>query len=770
MTISQRTSPIKQRRALIPPILVAILLLQALIGVGFTFAIPLWQEHEADFFNVARFLAARGRLPVPEDYTDGDADIRQATQPFLYFVMTAPIVALFDDGQPTPLGVHPLLICPGGSNAAFVRTLTTPAYTFPPTGAPLAGYALRIFGVITALCAVAFTYAAGRRLLPAYPLAAAVGAALVAFEPTLARQSAIISNDTLLLAVAAANLYAVARLLTGKLNARTLIPVIITAGLAALTRLPGWAVLAFDAVIIAWIVLQRVVDLRDGRRRRALWIGGAGVLALIGLAFAIGAFNLARYGSLIGRYENLDQIVLTALRDFRLPVVTLVGIFDQTWHDSQNLIEALRPRAILARAYGWLPGLILALAAAGALLAFIRPSRARDQATDARGGVTILGLALISAVALVIVRNITVASDANTTLYHTNYIFAPLRYYMPGLPALGLLAGVGAALLAVRFARWSAPITRWVGSAAVLGLILPFALVGALSAARIAAETPPDPVVPRESVQGIAPPTPESPPNSGAPTILGYQTRADGTTLDLTLYVTVDASTSVNWIARVTLGGGSCELAPSAGVYPSTRWQPGDVIRIPMRVPYCPLDAAAASVLEAGAPILVTWLPFDTNAHLMEAIAPPIPLGVTDAPMPRAPACPQPLATFAAAYHVIKYNAPPPIRRGETLVPSLNWLVTTPDPAALARVFVFRHDATGAEIACSSMTRYMNAWGRGEIVYFDGCPLTFPPDAPTGSYTVYVGVQDAALTYLPGTDADGRAAPLIAVGTQHVDP
>ncbi|PJF24787.1 MAG: hypothetical protein CUN53_16080, partial [Phototrophicales bacterium] len=58
-----------------------------------------------------------------------------------------------------------------------------------------------------------------------------------------------------------------------------------------------------------------------------------------------------------------------------------------------------------------------------------------------------------------------------------------------------------------------------------------------------------------------------------------------------------------------------------------------------------------------------------------------------------------------------------------------------------------------------------NTWVRGEVVFFDGCPMHFPPDAPEGAYTVLVGIQDQSFRYLPAvTDLDADPTPLIPVG------
>lgn len=732
-------------KRIFPALLALILVAQVAVGIGFAASMPLWLEHEADFYNVVRFIVDRGRLPLPEDYPAGDADIRQATQPILYFVLTAPILALVDDRAPVPPGTQPFLICAGGTNLPTIPTLTTPAYTFPPSGSALGGYALRIFGVLLGAAAVALTYAAGRVLFPQYPGAALAAAAVLAFEPTLLRQSALISNDILLLTVAAANLYFLARLVRGGVRTGTLIPILITAGLAALTRLPGWAVLALDGAVLLAIIVRAL----SGGRRSAL-LALAGLALIIAVAVGLAGFNWLRYGSFLGRYQALDQVVLGTLRDFRLPVITLIGILDQTWNDMMRLMIALRTRFILERLYGFIPALMLALALIGGLFGLVRRTLRRE---------LVLWLALAFAVGLVVVRNITVAGDDNTTLYDTSYIFAPLRYYMAGLPALALLIGVGAARLL--------GLVRLDGRLGAL-IALPWLIVGGASAARIALETP------REIIVERVPDGAQSPAlltGGAGPTVLAYALRerpADGQ-IDVTLYLQSDSPLTDNFIGRVSAGEGgaraSCEFAPTDGAYPPPRWTPGAIIRAEMTLPYCP--PFSRDPLPAGTPITLEWLPFTLDRQRIDA-DPPLTyqIGTTSAAIPRYGDCPGNLGIVAGNYQAAKFNSPAETRAGETYVPSLNWLVFEPQPNAIARIFVFRHDATGQEYPCNRTARYVNAWVRGEVVFFDGCPMQFPPDAPEGAYTVLVGIQDAQFRYLPAvTDLDADPTPLIPVGS-----
>ncbi|MCZ2095986.1 MAG: hypothetical protein LC121_06880 [Anaerolineae bacterium] len=84
-------------------ILAALLILNVIIGVSHATLTPLWQYHEPDYYTVIRFLISEHRFPEDADYADHNAAAHQATHPPLYFLITAPIVALFDDAQPVPM-------------------------------------------------------------------------------------------------------------------------------------------------------------------------------------------------------------------------------------------------------------------------------------------------------------------------------------------------------------------------------------------------------------------------------------------------------------------------------------------------------------------------------------------------------------------------------------------------------------------------------------------------------------------------------------------
>ncbi len=259
--------------------LLAVLAVQFILGMIYLLSVPLWQKtaiyDEPDFYTVVRFLHQNGRLPTDEDYPAGDAEAGQATQPPLYFLVAYPLVALFDNHQPVPPGVQPALICVGdaGYNAPVIRYPITSDYLSPGHGAVIAGYGLRLLNLLLGIAAVALTFQAGLILFPDQPVLALIAAALLAFEGNLVRLNSIIGNDPLLLALSAWNLLICAHL-RWRIQRKWLILLFISVALALLTRIAGWALVAFDLPFLVVIGLNsrpaaRPAPADRGRRGRA---------------------------------------------------------------------------------------------------------------------------------------------------------------------------------------------------------------------------------------------------------------------------------------------------------------------------------------------------------------------------------------------------------------------------------------------------------------------------------------------------------------------
>ncbi len=421
--------------------LLALLALQIVLGVSYAILTPLWQDHEPDYYNVARFIATERRFPTPADYPEGDAEIRQATQPPLYFLIAAPVVALFDNHQPVPYGVQLAPLCPGGDQASTLVTLfpTNQAYNDPFRGTVAAAYFLRFLNVLFGAAAVVFTYKAAQTLFPARPVIALAGAAILALEPATLHFVPEISNDPLLLMVCAAQLWLSARVLVeSRVSWRNILLLVALSAAAPLVKLPGWAALAVGFLVLAYRLVFR------SRGRRSLWLG---VGLIVVLTAVIAVFNYQQYGSVFGRYSVLSSLFSSFLQTVNIPPVVIAAVVNQTHVGLIAPLTALHPRAAFVNLYDLLLVICLIGCVIGVGSALI--GRARGQAR-AYG---LLVIAVAIAVAVVMLRNALTADASNTTVYNQAMIYAPIRYYVPALPALALLIAAGLGAILPRFTR-----------------------------------------------------------------------------------------------------------------------------------------------------------------------------------------------------------------------------------------------------------------------------------------------------------------------------
>ncbi len=739
-------------------ILACILLIQAILGTAYALSSPLWNDHEPDYYTVVRFVVDHGRLPTEADYPAHDAEIRQATQPPLYFLLAYPVVALLDDGQAVPPGAQPTMICVGDGkvNDTMTEYPLTADYIPPVSGAVAAGYALRLLNVLLGMAAVALTYAAGRTLFPSRPAIALIAAALLAFEGNTLLLSSEISNDTLLIALSAANVLICAHL-ARRMTPRLILLLLVTVGLALLTRLPGWALLAFDIPFVLLVSLIQPRAPLSTRIRRVLI--PVGVLALAGAAVI--AFNLITYGSVLGRYNSLADVISHTLLNFRLPWVIIAGVANLTYTSYLEPLALLTPRAIIATAYGAV--LVVGVLASVALL-IIAVYRRRWSMVGAL--LILFGTAGV-AVLLVVFRNALAATAENTTLYNTGVLYAPIRYYAPGLPAAALLLGAGlASLIPARFGErlQSLPGIAVAGGWLTVSILGAALMIANRPAAQILSPAEFAALPGLSIVQGNQPPD--------MPKVLAYRLNerpADGF-VDLTLYMTTDSSLPLNYYAQVEIVGGSgqrpppCEFIPARGAYPTTLWQPDQIVAATAAIPNCD------DTLALPAELALRWVGAEQDGSVAAQQDPPLTLASLSQPLVRAPSCPEKLGMIAGQYQVVKFNSPPVVHSGETYLPSLNWIVFDPVAEAAERVYTFTHEQTGTRYTCTGSVAPqvydVRVWQHGQEVFFDVCTMKFPADAPPGVYRVAVGITSADQQYLAASGADGVPLPdgLIPVG------
>jgi hypothetical protein len=722
-------------------VLLGILAMQLLLGIVYSFATPLWQGHERDYYNVIRFLDQNGRLPTANDYPADDAEIRQATQPPLYFLLAYPVAALFRSDEPVPPGVQPALICVGDNdlNSTLINYPITQSYIPPVSGVAAAGYALRLLNVVIGMVGVVFTYLVAHTLFPNRPAIALVAAALLAFEGSMVHLNSSISNDALLITLSAANLTFCA-LLAQRFQWRTMAFLLLTVGLALMTRLGGWGLLAFD---LPFVLIVALVQARTAARQHArTLLLGAGVLVL--LAAGVLIFNQLSYGSIFGRYSSLTDSISARLTTLNLPLVAVGGVLRLTYEAYQEPMQALRTRAI----FGTLYGLLLAMTFVGILWGILRVKPA-----ERRSFLILLGM-VFAAAALVIFRNALGATEVNTTSYNTGLIFAPIRYYAAGLPAAAILFSAG--LFALLPQSWAT------GRFNLPGIIVAgcWLLVSAVSGISALRSQPASPVLSPANYAALSNLTiVDAAPVPDVPTLLAYHVNQRPTEgfVDLTLYLTASQPLPLNSVAEISLSNTPvpCQFLPTRGAYPTTLWLPGEIIAASAVIPVCNLS-------DSPQELSLRWLGASTDGTIVSSETTPITLATLNPGFGKAASCPDNLGVLASGYQVIKFNSPPTIRPSETYLPSVNWLVLAPSSEIAARRFTFTHLDTGMTYTCDGspapeyydITRYV----RGEEIFFDSCSITFPTDAPLGSYRVSIAAIAANGSLLPAVNDDGQPA------------
>jgi len=178
--------------------LLIIVLLFSALGVAYSLAVPLFEApDELWHFSFVRFLATQHKLPIQP--TEGkDMWLREAGQPPLYYLLAAPLAALWDT-RDFPSFVrfnvaHPA-VTPGSLSRSPNVFIHTHYEEFPYRGTVLTIHIVRLLTVIWGVGTVVGTCLLADRLLPRWPGLAPGAAAVVAFNPHFIYISSVVNND-----------------------------------------------------------------------------------------------------------------------------------------------------------------------------------------------------------------------------------------------------------------------------------------------------------------------------------------------------------------------------------------------------------------------------------------------------------------------------------------------------------------------------------------------------------------------------------------------
>lgn len=706
-------------------LLALIIAFQLGLSVVRVFQVPVWAgyHHEVDIYRVVRFIVDNGRFPTESDYPPGQFAVRQGSQPPLYTALALPLVAAYDDGMSLDLRANPTPYCLASGDRMLNYELNQ-HYNLPYSGTVKAAYAVRILGALLLAGAVVLTYYTGQVLFPQRPVIGLIAAGVLAFEPNHIWIGSTITNDSLLLLLAAANLFFAARVLRADDfgTRRDVLLLVITAALAVFTKLSGWLLLLLTILLLA-LKVARLLWTHFNWRYLLISVGVLLVPLLLGGLMA--AYNVAHFGTPLGRYSHLNAVIMDIIGGLpRLPR-TVLPMLDYTLNDyTARLADAE------------LPGRLIDLYTLGTLLALATiPVAAVKQVWGRqwRDVATLGWLAVVVAagVSLVLMRN---HAPQTGDVFYSHLLYAPVRYYATMTPALVLLMSFGLyALLPRQVAQWhpvgAVAALSWLGVMVLIVSRDPTATLlhqSVISQHTFITQTYDDSMVHQGDSAFLVGHLPPTVTETG-------QVQVD-------VYASTIVPVSENFVGHVTLTDANgkqtiCEFVPVHGLYPTTRWEPNQVIHHTQQVHNC------TQPLTAPIEVHLQWA--NASYHSRPAL-----LGVMRDDIGISDDCPPNYGVIGDELQITSVRMADEIRTGQTFEPYLDYVALNVPFTAESRVFSIVHKATNETYQCRDLLNIDGrtitfaesraSTARGETIYMDSCAVYVPKDAPHGTYDVYV--------------------------------
>ncbi|MCX6032311.1 MAG: hypothetical protein NT169_23830 [Chloroflexi bacterium] len=754
-------------RRLYPMMAAGLLALHLLLAAGYSLAVPPWEAHdEWAHYKFVEYVARHRALPPSDQRLTNEYEFDEAGQPPLYYVIAALPVLLVDTSDGFVPQVNPYFNVEtgaGGINAAIHRPEQE---HFPGRGTLLALRLARLMSLLISLIGLAAIYKLGRLLAPERPVVALTGLAVAALSPQYLFISAVVTNDVLIAALGCVVAWLGVKIALEGLRPGPVLALVVTTGLALLTKVSALALLPFVA---AAFIAAAIRSLRRGVSRRLVW-------AMLGIILAAGLLLLALWF-----WRNLRLTGALFPRDpwavWRLYWRWIARTDDVVPFQWRALPAGLRYgfRTFWAsfgwgnlEAYRWVYWLFAGLCGGGlaGLVIWLADRRVRRALKAATGLAVLLALSLLLMAAY---RDF----DQGSTLIRG-------RYLLPALAPVAVLIALGwdALLRGVsgraRWPAWAFPATV----AAILtcaNVLLPWQVIAPAYAPPPASATgtqPGDPAALRPGEQPLGAqflaaaddPTP-------AAELIAYElwpeTVRPGEALGVTLVWRVLRPLAANYTVGVHLldAGlnkvGEVNVYPGRGAYATTLWRPGDVFSDSYWVPV---------QREIAQPVLgrvKVALFVDTTAqadpaviaqHLPVTDAQGVPLGEAAlfGRFKLAPAQPaaEPVAGpgLATVGDTIRLAAATwqadqtPVLAGNVFTVTLTWDALARPPADY-QVFVHLDDEDGP-LAFGDGPPVGGAyptglWERGDRVV-DTHVVHVPNRTPRGTYRLVVGMYDAA--------------------------
>lgn len=717
------------------PIL-AILAAYLALAVTYGLVNPLFEApDEPQHFWFIKHVADHGALPVQGEQ-GLETWAQEGSQPPLYYLLSAPLVALIDTDDAEDLlwrNPHVNMGVPlkEGNKNVYIHTERE---RFPWRGTALAVHLVRLLSTLMGAGTVLATYRIMRLVFPRERALAAGAAALNALAPQFLFISSAVNNDNLVTLLASWTLYAVLRLWARPLRWQAGLGLGLLAGLATLAKLSGlglWGLIAL-ALFLLW---------RQGRPWRTLLALGAAAGAVTALVAGWWFLrNLRLYGDLTGLSAMLEVFgwrevtpglaaLLGEAEGLRISYWAIFGWFNiLSYPLLYKLLDVLllvavaglvygalrgRRRGEMLAAWGWLSaGWFVVL-----LVALVRWTR-MTSGTQGR-----LLFPAISAISGLVVYGLSRWLPRRESEPEASY---PARDGDPARHLAGAIAlGLG----------------LWAALCPFLHIAPAYARPPILALSDIPATAQPAQITYGETFRLVA-------------TTLERDSLSPGETLRLTAYweclaeVERDYSIYVHLYGREGQALGQVDTYPGQGTYPTSLWRAGQVIEDRYAVSITPeADTPTLARIEIGPYLLGSAEP--ERLPMVDGEGRPLSSPVAGrarvaAKEPDSYAMAYPLSvTFGEQIALMGYDLERnQAKPGETLTLTLYWrALRVPD----ADYTVFAHVAGAAGMAGQGDGQPMGgdyptwAWRAGDVVR-DVRQITIRPEAAPGTYQLLVGL------------------------------
>jgi hypothetical protein len=291
------------------------------VGLGVTYSVvtPIFEaSDEIWHYPVVEHIATTGRLPVQEP----DIETlwgQEGSQPPLYYLASAALTFRVDTSDleerlwQNPHARAGIPLDPDNRNLI----IHTEVERFPWRGTVLAVHLIRLFGVALGAASVALAYELIRTVWPEAPAAAAMGSALMAFNPMYLFISGSVNNDNLTVLLETWTLLLVARILRDGLTTRRAATLAIVLTAATITKISGLTLVP----IVGLGLLIHALRTKEWKPTLLASLGLIGAwLALAGWWYVR---NLVLYNELLGIRM---QVAIAGGRE-----ITLAGLL-QEWY------------------------------------------------------------------------------------------------------------------------------------------------------------------------------------------------------------------------------------------------------------------------------------------------------------------------------------------------------------------------------------------------------------------------------------------------------